>query len=142
MNRTLALYLSGSDNVNEIGEASTEEHSSVLINNSLSLRERNEPLEDSIKRRIILNPFTEEEVRNRLILSSDESFMSSLAAEAFKTRHIKHSLDRLKEATKSILDWNSLESHCLSNHLETFKKLIPPTAATQATEIMNKISSI
>lgn len=146
MNGNLAFYLSGSDNVNELGENAIELDglsASALINNSLSVREQHEPLEDSIKRRMILNPFTNEELRTKLLRdpkTTEDAFMASLAAEAFKTRHIIEALDKLKEATKNTLDWTSIEADCMSNQLEKFRKSIPDNS--KAAEIINKIASI
>lgn len=140
-----SLYLSRSDcPPSEIATATEGKvpQPSSLITSSLSARETSDMaagrLEDAFRRRIILNPFTEESRRAQLLSAheqlEDDSFILSVAAEAFKSHAVRRGLKRVQEETRSFLDWDRIEAQANEEQISEF--------AGGIELILNKLKSI
>jgi hypothetical protein len=84
-----------------------------FLKKSLNRRETSESLNESLKRRILLNPFTDECLRTELFNNTEclqESFVLSMAAEAFKTISVRRATKQVQDHTKSFIDWSAIET--------------------------------
>ncbi len=97
----------------------------LFIKESLTRKEASDSFDNSFKRRIILNPFTDEELRSKLLSSTEcleEPFMHSLAAEAFKTISVKRAVKKVQEHTSDFLDWSNIEAQAANALIVEFTK--------------------
>lgn len=135
-----SFYLSRSDcPPSEITSLNEKQNCQLppFLTESLTGKEASETLKESFKRRIILNPFTDEDLRTKLLSEPEnleESFILSMAAEAFKTISVKRALKQLQDHTKATIDWPSIESQTYDEMIDSFAK------GNQ--DVINKLTSI